>query len=446
MPAHARARCWSRPPRPRSTACARTREGSPASRIHWPALARGAGLMERKLISEADSRPLVVLDPRAPGSQEALDAAVRAAASLTLHFARRSGCALLLPGDRRATSSSPTCSGWPPAHVRLALVGRAHRPGAGRRPEPPRADRLVAARAVDRAPRGLGRTPGGCLLVVPGALAGRRAVIEVAGCHGYVAGRAGRRRGDRGAGGARGVSFARRPRYDPRRGAGRRAATGAAATLPRTPSPAASASWRSAASGALHWMLMLEPGAAGARAGRVVGVGAARGARAARRRPAARARARALAALGARSSPLAALALLAGGVPAELLRPDRWGELRGRRSRAASRTLPGVRVPYRGLDQWVRIVIPLGGTRARAVGRAARVLAAARARRAPGRRARAAVRALRGAGRRARLPRRVPARRAARPARARLPAAGEAAHAGRRPPPARWPCSSPSRR
>ncbi|HTE63894.1 MAG TPA: DUF58 domain-containing protein, partial [Solirubrobacteraceae bacterium] len=36
------------------------REGSPASRIHWPTVARGAGLMERKLISEADSRPLVV--------------------------------------------------------------------------------------------------------------------------------------------------------------------------------------------------------------------------------------------------------------------------------------------------------------------------------------------------------------------------------------------------
>ena len=58
------------------------RPGSPASRIHWPAVARGHGLMERKLISEADSRPLVVLDPRSPASQDALDNAVRAAASL----------------------------------------------------------------------------------------------------------------------------------------------------------------------------------------------------------------------------------------------------------------------------------------------------------------------------------------------------------------------------
>src|SRR4051812_8310864 len=71
------------------------REGAPASRIHWPALARGAGLMERKLISEADSRPLVVLDPRtgvADGQgTDALDAAVRAAGSLAVHFARRQG-------------------------------------------------------------------------------------------------------------------------------------------------------------------------------------------------------------------------------------------------------------------------------------------------------------------------------------------------------------------
>src|SRR5213592_4534201 len=98
------------------------REGAPASRIHWPAVARGAGLMERKLISEADSRPLVVLDPRAPESPEALDAAVRAAASLTVHFARRGGCGLLLPGDRRAHVIEQDLLAWPQAHVRLALV------------------------------------------------------------------------------------------------------------------------------------------------------------------------------------------------------------------------------------------------------------------------------------------------------------------------------------
>jgi uncharacterized protein (DUF58 family) len=167
------------------------REGAPASRIHWPAVARGAGLMERKLISEADSRPLVVLDPRAPASPEALDAAVRAAASLTLHFARRSGCALLLPGDRRAHFIDADLAAWPSAHVRLALlddqVGPALTAAQNRRGLVV----FVSARPVDRAPRGLGRTPGGSLLVVPGALPGRRAVLEVAGCSAYVAGRTG---------------------------------------------------------------------------------------------------------------------------------------------------------------------------------------------------------------------------------------------------------------
>ena len=74
------------------------REGSPASRIHWQSFARGAGLMERKLISEADSRPLVVIDPRAPASPDALDAAVRAAGSLAVHFAKQDR---LLAADAR---------------------------------------------------------------------------------------------------------------------------------------------------------------------------------------------------------------------------------------------------------------------------------------------------------------------------------------------------------
>jgi uncharacterized protein (DUF58 family) len=167
------------------------REGSPASRIHWPALARGAGLMERKLISEADSRPLVVVDPRSPTSPEALDAAVRAAASLTVHFARRQGCALLLPGDRRAIVVEPDLLGWPQSHVRLALVHDRTGPSLVAAQNRRGLVMLVAARPLDRPPRGLGRTPGGCLLIVPGELPGRRPVLEVAGCHGYVATRAG---------------------------------------------------------------------------------------------------------------------------------------------------------------------------------------------------------------------------------------------------------------
>jgi uncharacterized protein (DUF58 family) len=166
------------------------REGAPASRIHWPALARGAGLMERKLISEADSRPLVVLDPRG-GSEEALDAAVRAAASLTVHFARRQGCALLLPGDRRARVVEPDLLAWPAAHVRLALVDDVTGPSLVAAQNRRGLVVFVSARALDRPPRGLGRTPGGCLVVVPALLPGRRPVLEVAGCHGYVTTRVG---------------------------------------------------------------------------------------------------------------------------------------------------------------------------------------------------------------------------------------------------------------
>ncbi|MDX6723096.1 MAG: hypothetical protein QOD73_1500 [Solirubrobacteraceae bacterium] len=167
------------------------REGAPASRIHWPALARGAGLMERKLISEADSRPLVVLDPRSPQSPEALDAAVRAAASLVVHFARQGGCGLLLPGDRRAHTIERDMLAWPQAHVRLALVEEHAGPALTAAQNRRGVIAYVAARNVERVPAALGRTPGGCLLVIPGSLGSRRAVIEVAGCHGYVATRTG---------------------------------------------------------------------------------------------------------------------------------------------------------------------------------------------------------------------------------------------------------------
>ena len=166
-------------------------EGSPASRIHWPSYARGAGLQDRKLVAEADARPLVILDPRAPAEPERLDAAVRAAASLVMHFAKRSGCGLLLPGDRRATTIDRDLAGWPQAHVRLALQEDTTGPALHAAQNRRGLIVFVSARVVDRTPRGLGRTPGGLLLVVPGELPGRRAVLEVAGCRGYLGARAG---------------------------------------------------------------------------------------------------------------------------------------------------------------------------------------------------------------------------------------------------------------
>jgi uncharacterized protein (DUF58 family) len=173
------------------------RPGAAASRIFWPALARGEELMERRLRADGDTRPLIVLDPRSALREEDLDAAVRAAGSLCVHLARAGGCALLLPGDRRPTALESTLSGWPHLHVRLALVdGRAgpNVVGLASRRGPVL---YVAAHAPTRAPRALAHAVGGGrILVVPGVNgdrvrtevtrgAGRRALFTVAGCTGY---------------------------------------------------------------------------------------------------------------------------------------------------------------------------------------------------------------------------------------------------------------------
>jgi uncharacterized protein (DUF58 family) len=165
------------------------RPGTPASRIYWPALARGAGLMERRLRSETDATPLVVLDTRgAMGEEheEALDAAVRAAGSLVVAIARDGAVGVLLPGDRRPTVLDASLGGWPHLHARLALVGpggRANLANVASRVGPVV---YVAARAPARTPRALAHAPAaGRTLVVPGTLPGRRPAFAVAGCHGY---------------------------------------------------------------------------------------------------------------------------------------------------------------------------------------------------------------------------------------------------------------------
>jgi protein-glutamine gamma-glutamyltransferase len=116
-----------------------------------------------------------------------------------------------------------------------------------------------------------------------------------------------------------------------------------------------------AAFGSLHWMVLLEP-ATPKRALYALGAGivAMLGMLAISRLLPARPRLRQAAAVGVLLVVIA-LALLGGGVPDELLRPDRWGELSAGISRGIE-SLPGVRVPYRGVDPWTRTVIPLGGT------------------------------------------------------------------------------------
>ena len=58
---------------------------------------------------------------------------------------------------------------------------------------------------------------------------------------------------------------------------------------------------------------------------------------------------------------LLALSLLAAGIPANLLTPGRWGELASGIQQGVE-GLPGVRVPYKGIEEWIRLVIPLGAT------------------------------------------------------------------------------------
>ncbi len=176
------------------------RTGAPASRIQWSVFARTGELWERRLVADADARPLILLDPRTAGAENpdaALDAAVRAVASLVVTLAGQGGCALLLPGDRRPLLIEPGLNAWPRAHVRLALVASGDAPPslagvAGRTG----AVVYVAARTVTATLRALQGVGGGTrILVVPDAARtasagsahpGRRALFSVAGCTGYA--------------------------------------------------------------------------------------------------------------------------------------------------------------------------------------------------------------------------------------------------------------------
>jgi uncharacterized protein (DUF58 family) len=167
------------------------REGSPASRIHWPAVARTGEMIERRLTADVDSAPLVVLDPTRPASEEALDMAVRAAGSLAVHLARATGCALLLPGDRRPAELGPDLAGWQTLHARLAVVEAGAEPPAMARAPRGGAVLWVTASDMRRAPRVLERvTAAARFLVSPNPLPAYPAAFTVAGCTGQALDRA----------------------------------------------------------------------------------------------------------------------------------------------------------------------------------------------------------------------------------------------------------------
>jgi uncharacterized protein (DUF58 family) len=166
------------------------REGTPASRIHWPAFARGAGLHERRVLPEADAHPLVVLDTRSPRSVADLDAAVRAAASLCHALATAGGCGLLLPGERRQRPIGAGLRGWTDAWSRLALVEASALPPAPAAVARARAIIWVSARAGVAAPLA-GRRGADVRVHVRPRMDGAppaAAVLEVAGCEGVLLG------------------------------------------------------------------------------------------------------------------------------------------------------------------------------------------------------------------------------------------------------------------
>ena len=183
------------------------REGTPASRIHWPAVARGAGLIERRLQSDGDARPLVVVDARTPAAAgragiELVDAAVRAAASLVLDFSATGGCGLLLPGEQRPTVIDRELIAWPAAYARLAMVeggATSRAPVLGANSGRAGAMVYVAASPVERLSAVLAAPGGGpTVLVVPEAelVSGHprgvrnvaRPTLIVSGCQGFLLG------------------------------------------------------------------------------------------------------------------------------------------------------------------------------------------------------------------------------------------------------------------
>ena len=96
--------------------------GTPLGRIHWPALARGAGLHVRHLAAAGEGLPLVVVETAGVANRDALVWTARAAAGYILTLARNVGCRVLLPGDTDATTVVGVDAAWRAMHRRLAIL------------------------------------------------------------------------------------------------------------------------------------------------------------------------------------------------------------------------------------------------------------------------------------------------------------------------------------
>ena len=132
------------------------RDGSPASRIHWPAVARTGEMIERRLVAGGEPRPLLVFDPRGAEEPAHRERAMRATASLCVELGRSGGCDLLLPPECPARRSREAW--W---RASRAPDARAPRRRGGRRP--PAASVRRRRPAAARSSRRFGRPPAsGC--------------------------------------------------------------------------------------------------------------------------------------------------------------------------------------------------------------------------------------------------------------------------------------------
>jgi uncharacterized protein (DUF58 family) len=158
------------------------REGAPATRIHWPTLARTGELMERRFVADPRARPLVVVDSYEPVGERELDAAMRAAASLAYHLARAGGCGIVLPGDRRPTLLRHDMRAFAEVHARLALLEPASAyPALARRQGGGLIVWVTASRAIPSLPSRMGA---GWVVAPHPLAAGAPAEFRVGGCIG----------------------------------------------------------------------------------------------------------------------------------------------------------------------------------------------------------------------------------------------------------------------
>lgn len=170
------------------------RPGVPASRIHWPTVARTGEMFERRLAEGQGAAALVVADSHRAADAEALDAASRAAASLVHALAPAGGCALRLSGERRTLIVGERREGWADAHVHLAMLAEGPPPALPRELTVHSIFWVSACSGPGAIPASIRRLGASVVAVTPFPAPGSEVSFRVAGCAGQPLLSASRRR------------------------------------------------------------------------------------------------------------------------------------------------------------------------------------------------------------------------------------------------------------